>query len=118
MRVFYQVWNQPLMTIVGSHLISHVIGLCGGRNVFASLAILAPTVDAEAVVAADPQLIVTAAERGGARGADLATWARWPTVDAVRHRRYLFLDPALITRHTPRILDGAAALCVAIDAAR
>ena len=116
-RVFYQVWNNPLITIGGPHLITHVIELCGGRNVFASVAMLAPTIDVEAVIAADPQLIVTASESGNQRN-DIALWSRWTSVSAVRHQRYLFLDPALITRHTPRILIGAEALCRAIDAAR
>ena len=116
-RVFHQVWNNPLMTIGGPHLITSVIELCGGRNVFASVGMLAPTIDAEAVIAADPQLIVTASENGDRRN-DVAQWSRWTSVSAVRHHRYLFLDPALITRHTPRILIGAEALCRAIDAAR
>ena len=116
-RVFYQVWNNPLITIGGPHLITHVIELCGGRNVFASVALLAPTIDVEAVIAADPQLIVTASESGDQRN-DIALWSRWTSVSAVRHHRYLFLDPALITRHTPRILIGAGALCRTIDAAR
>lgn len=116
-RVFYQVWNDPLMTIGGPHLITQVIELCGGRNIFASLALLAPTVDPEAVIAADPQLIVTAAESGN-RSSDIALWSRWTGVSAVRNRRYLFLDPVLITRHTPRILIGAEAICRAIQDAR
>lgn len=116
-RVFYQVWNNPLMTIGGPHLITSVIELCGGRNVFASVGMLAPTIDAEAVIAADPQLIVTASENGDRRN-DVARWSRWTSVSAVRHHRYLFLDPAVITRHTPRILIGAETLCRAIDASR
>lgn len=116
-RVFYQVWNNPLMTIGGPHLITSVIELCGGRNVFASVGMLAPTVDLEAVIAADPQLIVTAAESGKQRN-DIAQWSRWTSVSAVRYQRYLFLDPVLITRHTSRILIGAEALCRSIDAAR
>ncbi len=34
-RVFYQVWAAPLMTLSGRHVISEAIALCGGRNVFA-----------------------------------------------------------------------------------
>ena len=116
-RVFYQVWNNPLMTVGGPHLITSVIELCGGRNVFAPIGMLAPTIDVEAVIAADPQLIVTAAESGKQRN-DIAQWSRWTSVSAVRHQRYLFLDPVLITRHTSRILIGAQALCRAIDAVR
>jgi iron complex transport system substrate-binding protein len=44
-RIFYQAWNRPLMTINGEHLISDVIRLCGGDNVFAKLPMLAATGD-------------------------------------------------------------------------
>ncbi len=116
-RVFYQVWNDPLMTVGGPQLITQVIELCGGRNVFASLSMLSPVVDAEAVIASDPQLIVTSAENAD-HARDIAAWSRWSGVSAVRAKRYLFLDPALITRHTPRVLLGAAQLCRAIDEVR
>ena len=59
--VFYQVWDQPLMTLNGEHMVSDVIALCGGRNVFAKLEPLVPTVSTEAVLAANPEAIVTAA---------------------------------------------------------
>jgi len=116
-RVFYQVWGSPLMTIGGPHVITRVIEVCGGRNVFAALDALAPTVDPEAVVAADPELIVTAAGTDG-RIVDEARWARWSGMTAVKRKRYLFIDPDLITRSTPRIADGAALLCRAIEAVR
>jgi iron complex transport system substrate-binding protein len=116
-RVFYQVWNKPLMTIGGPQLITQVIELCAGRNVFASLTTLAPIVDVEAVIAADPQLIVTSSTSADRR-ADLAQWGQWTGVSAVVHQRYLFIDPVLISRHTSRLLIGAETLCRAIDDAR
>lgn len=56
--VFYQIWQRPLMTVNGAHLISEVIRFCGGRNVFAQLPLLAPKIDVEAVLRADPEAIV------------------------------------------------------------
>ena len=115
--VFYQVWDKPLMTIGGAHLISDVIRLCGGRNIFASLKSPAPTVDAESVISSNPQVIVVASDEQ--RGpAELARWEEWPGLAAIRHRDLVILDPALITRGTPRIADGAERLCAAIDVAR
>ena len=57
-RVFYEIWHQPLMTVNGEHIISDVIRLCGGTNIFADLSTLAPQVSVEAVLAADPQVII------------------------------------------------------------
>ncbi len=56
--MFYEVWNEPLYTIGGRHLISEAIALCGGENVFAALTLPAPSVTIEAVVAAAPDVIV------------------------------------------------------------
>ena len=49
-RVFYQVWSDPLMTLGGRHVISEAISVCGGRNVFANLTPIAPRVSTEAVL--------------------------------------------------------------------
>ena len=75
-RVFYQIWDQPLMTVSGMHLVSDVMRLCGGSNVFAELPDLAPQIGIEAVLERDPQVIVVAAgpDEGGRQ---LATWRTW-----------------------------------------
>lgn len=112
--VFYQIWHQPLMTINGEHIISHVIELCGGRNIFSELSVLAPSVDLEAVLVSDPALIVA----GGVAASYPAwkqDWLRWPQLRAVKTGSFLEVDPDLLQRHTPRILQGAKTLCVKID---
>jgi iron complex transport system substrate-binding protein len=116
-RVFYQVWNDPLMTLGGRHVVSEAIALCGGRNVFADLAPIAPRVSTEAVLAADPEVIVTA--EPGARPSDaLAMWQRFGRIAAVRRNLLVTLDADRINRHGPRIVDEIAVLCEAIDRAR
>jgi iron complex transport system substrate-binding protein len=115
--VFYQIWDRPLMTVNGRHLISEVIALCGGRNVFADLPILAPTVTEEAVLAAAPEVIV-ASGTGNTRPVWLDDWRRWRTLPAVVRDNLHFIEPGLLQRHTPRILDGAARLCEQLDQAR
>lgn len=116
-NVFYQIWDRPLMTVNGEHLISDVLRLCGGHNVFASLPVLAPKVDTEAVLATDPEIIV-ASGMGEARPEWLDDWRRWQRLKAVRNDNLFFVPPELLQRHTPRILDGAERLCAAFDQAR
>lgn len=116
LRVFYQLWAEPLMTVNGAHGISQAITACGGVNVFAGLAPLTPTIGWEAAVQADPQLIVGS---GTPDDAPLRqAWARFPQVSAVRQGRYAMLDGDLIGRMGPRFVQGAQALCEAIGAAR
>lgn len=115
--VFYEIWNRPLMTINGKHLISDVMRLCGGENVFGSLPVLAPQVTAEAVLAANPDVIL-ASGMGEARPEWLDEWKRWPKLTATAQGNLYFIPPELIQRHTPRILDGAERMCKDLDEAR
>lgn len=115
--VFYEIWNAPLMTINGQHLISQVMALCGGRNVFASLPMLAPTVTVESVIAASPQVIV-ASGMDEARPEWLDDWRRWTSIPAVGRENLYFIPPEMLQRHTPRILDGATLLCSQLEQAR
>jgi iron complex transport system substrate-binding protein len=115
--VFYQVWKQPLMTVNGKQIISDVIRLCGGRNVFARLPVLAPTVSVEGVIAADPEVII-ASGMDDARPEWLDDWKRWRNMKAVARGNLYFVPPDLIQRHTPRILDGAERLCIHLETAR
>jgi len=116
-RTFYQIWNQPLMTVNGEHLISKVIALCGGENVFAGLPQLAPNIGTEAVLAADPEAIV-ASGMGEARPEWLDQWKNWDKLTATQRGNLFFIPPDLIQRHTPRILDGASRLCAQLEEAR
>jgi iron complex transport system substrate-binding protein len=119
--VFYEVWDQPLMTLNGTHMISDVITLCGGRNVFAQLAPLVPTVSTEAVIAANPEAIVTAsagATKPDAPLAKLDSWHTWPSLTAVARNNLFAIDGDLIDRPAPRIAQGAEQLCEDLEVAR
>ena len=119
--VFYQVWDDPLMTLNGSNTVSEVIELCGGRNVFADLKPLVPTISTEAVLVADPETIVTATP--GATNSthalpSLNAWRKWSSMKAVARGNLFGIDGDLINRPTPRLALGAAALCEDLDVAR
>jgi iron complex transport system substrate-binding protein len=105
------------MTINGKHMISDVIRLCGGKNVFADLPALAPRVSVEAVLAADPQLII-ASGMGAEHPEWLDAWRNWPSLTAVRNNHLYFIPPDLLQRPTPRILDGAEQMCERVAQAR
>jgi iron complex transport system substrate-binding protein len=112
--VFVEVWHEPLITVSAQHIISDVLALCGGYNVLAALPELAPTVSLESVLVQDPEVIIG----GGAPPGTLATWDRFPRVRAVQRRQLYAVDPDLITRATPRILEGAQQVCHHLETAR
>lgn len=116
-RVFWQLWHEPLMTINREHLISEAMRMCGGVNVFADLPLLTPTVSREAAAAADPQLIAGSGRQQDA-ASDFAAWRRFTSVSAVKQQRFASIDADLIGRMGPRFVEGAAGLCAAIERAR
>ena len=115
--VFYEVWDAPLYTIGGRHLITQAIEVCGGENVFAALTLPAPAVDVEAVLAAKPEAIIAGSDRG-TRPAWLDRWRRWKDLPAVANDHLYVVDADLLHRPGPRFLDGVEALCQVVDKAR
>lgn len=116
-RTFYQIWKEPLMTIGKDQIISDAVRLCGGDNVFGKLETMAPRVTVEAVIAANPEIIV-ASGMGDSRPEWLDDWKRWTTIEAVKRDNLFFVQPELLQRHTPRILDGTERLCEHLETAR
>ncbi len=114
---FYQVWGQPLMTVTRRQFIGDVLAACGATNPFSALSGLTPTVSEEDVLAAAPQLILSATVDGRPDGS-LDRWRRWTSLPAVRNRRLVYLPADKISRPTPRLLEGAGQLCEAVDKAR
>ncbi len=113
-RVFYQVWDAPLMTFGGDHLVSVAIKTCGGVQGFDALSALTPTVSREAVAAFNPQVILS----GDPSPKSLAAWKRMPRVDAVRNAQLKTVDGATLTRMGPRFVQASRQLCEVIRTIR
>jgi iron complex transport system substrate-binding protein len=114
-RVFYQVSRRPLFTVNGEHYVSELIDLCGGTNIFADLNDLAPTIDVEAVVERDPELMLASSDAGDNA---FEEWQRWPHIAANRNRNHFIMPADAIGRATPRLVVAAQAMCEAIQKAR
>ena len=113
--VFIEIDDEPLFTVNGRHVISEVVQLCGGRNVFADLPQLAPPVALEAVIARDPQVILSTDDT---IADPKALWRRWTRVAAVRDGTIYSMPSDTLTRATPRLAEGAREVCAALDDAR
>ena len=106
---FYQVSQQPLFTLNGSHLVSQGLALCGGRNVFAQEPVIAPQVSLESVLQADPDVLI--APTGAGFDNPLEHWRAWPVLTAVRQQNMLLLPADEISRATPRALSALLLAC-------
>lgn len=116
-RVFYQVWDQPLMTINREELIGKALALCGGDNVFGDLPRLVPRISREAVINAAPEAILTSG-RADAERNWLDDWRAFTSLPAVAADNLFLEPPDLLARPTPRMLDGVEHLCQTLETAR
>jgi iron complex transport system substrate-binding protein len=116
-RVLYQIWDQPIYTIGGRHVINDALQLCGATNIFADLGTAAPAVTREAALARDPELVLATGppESGNAW---LQEWRRFPTVAAVRNGKLVSFTDERIDRMGPSVIAATAKLCEVIDSAR
>ena len=116
-NVFYQISDRPLMTLGGGHFVSDAIDVCGGRNIFAGSTVMAPVVNIESVLAADPIAIRTARPDPGDRSWE-KFWRRFPGLFAVELDNLYTVPTNEMHRHGPRAIAATRLLCERIDAAR
>ena len=117
-RVFYQIWQSPLMTLNDQHIISDVLRTCGADNVFGSESPLTPTVSMEAAIATNPELLVSARATRPDEPQWLAPWLPWRHVTAVARKNFCEVNPDWMSRPGPRLIDGAEELCACVEQAR
>lgn len=117
LEVFYQVWNQPLQTVNGEHIISDVLGVCGATNSFSDALSLAPKVNIESVLQRDPDVIL-ASGTGNNEPPWLNDWREFPSLKAVKNNHLFFVEADHIQRHTTRILEGTEKVCELLKQSR
>lgn len=116
-RMFYQVWGKPVYTLNGGNIMSDVIRLCGGENIFANLAIPAPIVTTEAVLLENPEVMMTG-DRQAEKSGGLEIWKQYKNMLAVKNDNMFSVDADLVNRAGPRLIEGAAMVCEKLELAR
>jgi vitamin B12 transport system substrate-binding protein len=116
-RVFYQLWSKPLMTISNKSWLNQFINGCGGINVFNDADTAYPQISIENVLLAKPQALLIPKDEL-TRGHDLVNWQQWQHLDAVKNNHIYFPNGTLLHRPTTRILTAMAEMCEQIDKVR
>ena len=112
--VFYQLSQQPLMTVNRHSLVNQVILLCGGQNVFENTTGLAPIISIENILKENPAVILVSAFEKP----NLKFWNQYPQLIAVQKKQIYSINPDLVERPSPRILQGAAIICRDLEVIR
>jgi len=107
--VLLQVWNRPIYTVGGQHLMSDALAICGARNVFADLPEAGPVVDTERSSRAIPTSSSRRRLRGG-RGVARRLEAIRDSA-AVRSGRLAVFEDQALSRLGPSVIDATEGLC-------
>lgn len=104
--VFWHIWDAPLITIGRGSYMNELIEIAGGRNVYANMPDVSPTVGIEDVLRRNPQYIISGPE-GSAK---IQSDPRWLIAPAVKAGRILVADTALVGRPAVRLGEAAVQL--------
>ena len=116
--IFYQVWDQPMITLNGQHSVSRALEICGGTNVFADEPTIAPRINVEGVISRNPQLILLAGHENAQTAGWREKWNNWPAIQAVANGQVRYVNPDIINRPTRRFLEGTRDICELINQVR
>ena len=114
-KVFYQLWSTPLMTVAKGSWIQNLIEVCHGENVFYDAASEYPQISIENVLLTGAQVILQSQDEGNILGIN---WSDWPELPAVKNQHIYQFDADLLHRATPRAIQGVNAVCGALDKVR
>ena len=112
--VFYEIWNNPLMSINSHHIIHQVIEICGGKNVYADARTQVPQVSIESLIAANPDAISSSTFIKDGKTIE-ERWSQWRNISAVKNNAYITVSGDQISRPTPRALDAAQEFCEKLE---
>lgn len=115
-RVFYELWDNPLSTISRDAWPQQHLNVCGAINIFENASAAYPQVGLEQVIAGNPALIIQPISENEPRA--LVQWQRWPELMAAKNSQIIQPDSDLLHRATLRTLDGVAILCREIAKSR
>ena len=109
--VFYEVYDEPLMTVGHSTIISQMVQMAGGINIFADLPGRYPQVSSEEVVKRNPDCIL--GHTGHQRALtpmQIGQRPGWSHLTAVKRHCIRMLNSDMVARPGPRLAEALEAI--------
>lgn len=105
-RVFYEVWDQPLMTVGPQSFIGEMLAIAKAKNIFDDATQGYPQISSELVVDRDPQVIIRPASESDGSDIDrILNRKGWEGVSAVKNKRVHTINGDQISRCGPRLIQ-------------
>ncbi len=115
LRVFYELWPNPLTTVAQGSWNHNVLSVCGVQNVFAEAASAFPQVNIEQVLSKQVQVIVQPVSKSEVNKSGY-DWHKWELIPAVKQQRIIRPNADRLHRMSSRVLDELEWLCQQLPA--
>jgi iron complex transport system substrate-binding protein len=113
--LFWEVWDEPLMTAGPNTFAGQMIRMAGGTSIFADVSKDYPEVSVEEVVKRNPAYILGPDSHGDKLIAkELAARPGWEQIDAVKQNKIFLIDGNSSSRPGPRLVDALEAIAKAL----
>ncbi|MHC1601258.1 MAG: ABC transporter substrate-binding protein [Candidatus Nezhaarchaeales archaeon] len=116
-KVYYELWFNPLMSVGPGTFIDSLITMAGGENIFHDAATQYPIVNSEDVIARNPDIIILPDSYMTDYNVSIdqvTSRPGWSAINAVKNNRIYFIDEDLLVRPGPRLVDGLEKLAAYI----
>ncbi|HET9476322.1 MAG TPA: ABC transporter substrate-binding protein [Dehalococcoidia bacterium] len=110
-RVYHEVDNTYYSAGPGS-FIHDLYATLGATNIAEATGEAFPQLSAEAIIQADPEVIILADEFAGESPETVAARPGWDQISAVKNARVHIVDPNIVSRPGPRLVDALATLAL------
>lgn len=108
-RVFHEL-DPTYFTVSPDSFVGDFYNLLKAQNIAAGAQSEYPQLSAEVIIERDPEVIVLADEAAGVTVDDIASRPGWDTLTAVQTGSVCLIDPDIVSRPGPRIVDALEAL--------
>jgi iron complex transport system substrate-binding protein len=106
-KVFYEIGQNPLVTVGPNNFVDDLITAAGGINIANDAPNSWPIYSVEAIITKNPDIILTAPSTMTASDKMIADeWSKYRTISAVMNKRIYAIDPDVLLRSGPRVADG------------
>lgn len=105
-KVFYEVWNEPLMAAGPGSFLDELITLGGGDNIAKDAQGAYAQFDLEQMIERNPDVYITAKDSEDKTVESIKSRQGYDVINAIKNDRVYILEPNIISRPGPRIVDG------------
>lgn len=105
-KVFYEIWNDPLMAAGPGSFMDQLINLAGGENIAKDAQGEYPQFDVEQLIERNPDVYLTSQDLKEKTVDSIKARPGYENINAVKNDRIYLLDPNIVSRPGPRIVDA------------